>query len=51
MNKKEELSEQYRRKVYEDSPNRKRCKYNNELIQWNYEIVDAFEAGWDAAFS
>lgn len=49
MNKKEELSEQYRRKAYEVSPTRKRCQHNNEVIAWNNEIVGAFESGWDAA--
>ena len=49
MSKKEELSEQYRRKAYEVSPTRKRCQYNNEVIAWNNEIVGAFESGWDAS--
>lgn len=49
MGKKEELSEQYRRKAYEVSPTRKRCQHNNEVIAWNNEIVGAFESGWDAA--
>ena len=48
MSKKEELSEQYRRKVYEVSPTRKICQHNNEVIAWNNEIVGAFESGWDA---
>ena len=48
MSKKEELSEQYRRKAYEVSPTRKRCQYDNEVIAWNNEIVGAFESGWDA---
>lgn len=48
MGKKEELSEQYRRKAYEVSPTRKRCQHNNEVIAWNNEIVGAFESGWDA---
>lgn len=49
MSKKEELSEQYRRKAYEVSPTRKRCQHNNEVIAWNNEIVGAFESGWDAS--
>ena len=49
MGKKEELSEQYRRKAYEVSPTRKRCQHNNEVIAWNNEIVGAFESGWDAS--
>ena len=49
MGKKEELSEQYRRKAYEVSPTRKRCQYNNEVIAWNNEIVGAFESGWDSS--
>lgn len=48
MSKKEELSEQYRRKAYEVSPTRLRCQHNNEVIAWNNEIVGAFESGWDA---
>ena len=49
MSNKEELSEQYRRKAYEVSPTRKRCQHNNEVIDWNNEIVEAFKSGWDAA--
>lgn len=51
MSKKEEQSEQYRRKVFNDSPTIKRCKHNNEVIAWNNEIIGAFEAGWDAAIN
>lgn len=51
MNKKEELSEQYRRKAYEVSPTRKRCQHNNEVIDWNNEIVEAFKSGWDTAIN
>ena len=49
MSNKEELSEQYRRKVYEVSPTRKRCQHNNEVIDWNNEIVEAFKSGWETA--
>lgn len=48
MSKKEEQSEQYRRKAYEVSLTRKRCQHNNEVIDWNNEIVEAFKSGWDA---